>query len=283
MLDLIIESCGLSVHSVETLGGGDINQAFCINTEDKKYFLKVNNAERFPLMFEKESAGLLALKENSEFKIPNVIKYGTAGEKQFLLLEWIEPGAKKENFWNDFGSKLALMHKKEQASFGWSHDNFIGSVVQKNTKHTNWMDFYTECRILPLVEILANKHRFVKEDVKNAEGFCRKLSSIFPEEKPALLHGDLWSGNFITSSEGVSAIFDPAVYNGHREMDIGMTLLFGGFHEHFYNSYNEVYPLEKEWQQRVPFTQIYPLLVHAVMFSGGYVMQVKNLLKDFNQ
>lgn len=283
MLDLIFESCNLEVHSYKSVSGGDINQCFCIETTDKTYFLKTNKAEQFPAMFEKEADGLSALSAGSGLKIPSVIKHGVVGGNQFLLLEWIEPGLKKSDFWNDFGLKLALQHKQEQSFFGWTQDNFIGSVVQKNDPADNWVKFYTERRILPMVEILANKHRFINEDVKNAEAFCKRLPEIFPVEKPALLHGDLWSGNFMADGQGEPCVYDPAVYNGHREMDLGMTLLFGGFHEHFYNSYNEVYPLEKDWQQRVPFTQLYPLLVHAVLFSGGYVMQVKNQLKEFNQ
>ena len=108
-----------------------------------------------------------------------------------------------------------------------------------------------------------------------------KLARHFPIEPPALLHGDLWSGNFLISSNGQAAIYDPAVYYGHREMDIGMTKLFGGFDQRFYDAYNATYPLEKDWEKRLQVTQLYPLLVHAVLFGGHYISQVREIIKQF--
>jgi len=110
---------------------------------------------------------------------------------------------------------------------------------------------------------------------------CKKSEFLFPEEPPALLHGDLWSGNFKITTEGEATIFDPAVYYGHREMDIGMTLLFGGFDQRFYEAYHEIYPLEKDWKQRIPLTQLYPLLVHALLFGGHYVESVRRIMKNY--
>jgi fructosamine-3-kinase len=106
-----------------------------------------------------------------------------------------------------------------------------------------------------------------------------KLGEIFPEEAPSLIHGDLWSGNFLSDSKGNPVIFDPAVYYGHREMDIGMCLLFGGFSQDFYDAYNESFPLEKGWEERVPVTTLYPLLVHVLLFGASYAHQVKQLLR----
>ena len=122
---------------------------------------------------------------------------------------------------------------------------------------------------------------FSATDIRDADLFCNNLKTIFPSEPPSLLHGDLWAGNYMIISSGYAAIFDPAVYCGHREMDIGMTKLFGGFDQRFYDAYNETYPLEKQWQKRLPITQLYPLLVHAVLFGGHYISNVKDIVKQF--
>jgi len=115
-----------------------------------------------------------------------------------------------------------------------------------------------------------------------AENLCKRFDELFPDESPALLHGDLWSGNFMVASNGYAAIFDPAVYFGHREMDIGMTKLFGGFDQRFYDAYEEAYPLEKDWKQRLTLTQLYPLLVHAILFSGYYVDKTRTIIKYYS-
>jgi protein-ribulosamine 3-kinase len=248
---------------------------FCLHTNSKKYFLKTNSASAFPSMFEKEANGLTALIANSKLQIPNCIKHSVVDDQQYLLLEWIERGNPGKDFWEDFGIALAEMHKKPQANFGFEEDNFIGSIHQSNARHNSWSKFYTEERILPLTNKLGS-------DKKLVENFCSKLDDLFPKESPSLLHGDLWSGNFMCAANGKVCIYDPAVYYGHREMDLGMTKLFGGFDERFYEAYNATYPLEKDWEKRIPLTQLYPLLVHAVLFGGGYVGSAKEILNNYS-
>ena len=276
----ILEDCSLTITSFEPVHGGDINRAYCLYSSEAKYFLKVNDANLYPAMFEKEANGLQALaKELPTLIVPQPIKYGIAQQQQYLLLEWIEPGKPKTNFWGNFGAALATMHQQPRSYFGWEEDNYIGSLHQHNTKHDSWHLFYAECRIMPLVEQLFNAGVFTRQDVMTAESLCKKFDQLFQQESPALLHGDLWSGNFMITATGSAGIYDPAVYYGHREMDIGMTKLFGGFDERFYESYNEVYPLEKDWQLRLPLTELYPLLLHAVLFGGHYVSSAKDIMK----
>lgn len=287
-LQAILDDCNLTINRYEPVHGGDINRCYCLHTGKTKYFLKVNDATLYPGMFEKEANGLGALRKVlSTFEslatlcAPQVIKCGSIQGEQYLLLEWIEKGSPKPGFWKKFGNGLALMHQKQQSFFGWVEDNYIGSLPQHNTKHNSWHLFYTEYRVMPLVERLFNAGIFTKEDLAMANFFCKQTADLFPKEPPSLLHGDLWSGNYMITSTGHAVIFDPAVYYGHREMDIGMTQLFGGFDQQFYAAYQEVYPLEKGWKQRLPLTQLYPLLVHAVLFGGHYITRAKDSMRLF--
>ncbi|MFV0606932.1 MAG: fructosamine kinase family protein [Niabella sp.] len=279
---IIIDDIGLPVKNIIPVQGGDINESYCLETDLGKYFLKINEANQFPLLFQKEANGLNILKTQSLFAIPNVIKHGVSGNRQYLVLDWIEKAVPARDFWQQFGHKLAAMHQIEQPYFGFNEDNYIGSLTQINTIHQNWESFFTECRLMPAVKKLSDAGIFSLQDVRSTEYFGRQLQNIFPKEKPALLHGDLWGGNYMAGTDGYPVIFDPAVYFGHREMDIGMSLLFGGFSSNVYKYYNEVYPLEKNWQQRISFTQLYPLLVHAILFGGHYVHSARNILKKFD-
>jgi fructosamine-3-kinase len=175
------------------------------------------------------------------------------------------------------------MHKQPQEYFGLNEDNYIGSLDQNNDQYSEWYSFYTECRIKPLVKKLFDTGDFSATDIRDADLLCNSLKTILPIEPPSFLHGDLWAGNYMIISSGYAAIFDPAVYFGHREMDIGMTRLFGGFDQRFYEAYNEAYPLEKGWEKRLPITQLYPLLVHAVLFGGHYISDVKHIFSAFHK
>ena len=282
VLQNIFTDCGLNVQRYEQVRGGDINEAFCLFTSSDKYFLKVNDKDKYPDMFEKEAGGLDLLRKHSILAIPGVIRTGLAGEKQYLLLQWLEKGSPKKDMWEHFGAGLATIHKSTHSYFGSDEDNYIGSLKQINTPRNAWHAFYAECRIMPLVKVLFDSGSFSSTDIANANSFCNNLINIFPSGPPSLLHGDLWAGNFFISSSGYAAIFDPAVYFGHREMDIGMTKLFGGFDIRFYDAYNESYPLEKGWEERLPITQLYPLLVHAALFGGHYITSASTILFTYS-
>lgn len=277
----ILSDYGAGIIHYEAVQGGDISHSYCLHAPNVKYFLKVNDAALYPHMFEKEAEGLGALRENSTFIIPKVIRCGYAQKQQYLVLEWLEKSAPQQTLWQNFGTALAMLHQKPQPFFGWQQDNFIGSLVQHNQVHSTWHLFYQECRIMPLVKILFNAGVFSITDIASAELICKRIEQLFPPEPPSLIHGDLWSGNYMVAKNGCAAVFDPAVYYGHREMDIGMTKLFGGFHERFYDFYNDAYLLEKGWRQRVPLTQLYPLLVHAVLFGGHYVSNAREIMAEY--
>ena len=282
-LETILDHLNIRVNRYEAVQGGDINESFCIYSGNEKFFLKLNNGKLYPGMFEKEAGGLNALAAAMPaLVVPGVITNGIAGQYQYLVLQWIEKGTPKKDFWEIFGRSLGRMHLQQRDYFGLNEDNYIGSLPQNNTKHTQWHTFYSECRILPLVKTLFNNAAFSQSDLAAAESFCKGTEQLFPAEPPALLHGDLWGGNYMISTEGCAAVFDPAIYYGHREMDIGMTKLFGGFDQKFYDAYVEIYPLERNWRQRLPLLQLYPLLVHAVLFGGHYVSSAKEVIRRFS-
>jgi fructosamine-3-kinase len=277
------EKLGASIIISDTkpLSGGDINAAFKINTNKGSFFLKHNSASRYPHMFRSEARGLALLEAANEVDVPGVVDAGEAGEDAYLILEFINSVPQDSGFWESFGRALAKMHRHTNEYFGLDHDNYIGSLHQYNHRHDRWVDFFIHERLERQLA-LARKNGLA--DIKMTEQFERlynKLPDIFPEEPASLVHGDLWSGNYMTGSRGQAVIIDPAVYYGHREMDIGMSRLFGGFGNGFYEAYNQEYPLNPGWPERVEICNLYPLMVHVNLFGGSYVHSVKNILRQF--
>jgi fructosamine-3-kinase len=269
----------VKIISERFVGGGSINDTKAVKTSAGNFFVKINSASRYPSMFEKEAKGLVILKKTQEVNVPAVIGYGNQNDDAFLVLNLIESAKQKKNFWKDFGSKLAALHKHSNSYFGLDHGNYIGSLPQQNCKHDNWEDFFREERLEPQIAMAYNSGSIDRTIVKMFNRFFVKLENIFPHEQPALLHGDLWGGNYMVDENGEAVIIDPAVYYGHREMDLAMSQLFGGFDKMFYESYNEKYPLEPGWKERLDYCNLYPLLVHVNLFGGGYAASVKSILK----
>lgn len=281
-LEAIFDSLNIgNLVSQKSVSGGSINDAFRVETKQDKFFLKVNSASRFPNMFEAEKRGLELLGQSS-FVIPKPLNVGEVGETQFILMEWIEQGAPISSFWDSFGRSLAELHLLSSDQFGLDHDNYIGSLPQKNSEHTSWSDFYREERLFPQMKLAEKKGQLTSKMTTGFDALFRELVNLFPSEKPSLLHGDLWSGNMMIAQNGLASIFDPAVYYGHREMDLAMMALFGGFGESWVEAYNEVYPLESGWQERIPLGQLYPLMVHVNLFGGGYASSVERILSQFS-
>lgn len=278
MLSSLLQQLGFQSGQFSRVPGGDINQAFKVYKGAQPYFIKINEAAAFPGMMEKEARGLEALQKESLFKIPSVEAVGEWEGIQYLVLEWLPPIPRQPDFWQRFGAALAHQHLLKQTAFGWTEDNYIGRLPQSNRTHANWTDFYLQERIQPLVQVLVDRKQFSKALPDRLEKLRTVIQHEFPTEPPALLHGDLWSGNISCTGDGYPTIFDPAVYAGHREMDIGMTQLFGGFDSSFIEAYQHFYPLEHNWRKRLPLTQLYPILVHAVLFGGQYVQEARSII-----
>jgi protein-ribulosamine 3-kinase len=262
------------------VSGGCINYCFHLNTSAGPFFLKYNDAAAYPNMFKAEAAGLQLLRDANALPVPFVHFHGEEKDYSFLLMEWIDGDRQKKNFWEDFGRSVAKLHNVSDASFGLDHGNYIGSLAQSNTKHADWKSFFMEERIQPQLKLAMEKNLVDSGTVKQFEKLFDRFDNLIPEEKPSLLHGDLWNGNFLVSENGKPTLIDPAVYFGHREMDLAMTKLFGGFDPEFYHAYEEAYPLQKGFEKRVDIHNLYPLLVHVNLFGGSYMQQVKASLKN---
>jgi len=264
-----------------SVSGGDINIAYKVETSAGDYFVKINHASSFPAMFEKEAKGLKLLADSGEINVPDVIGTGKSNEEAFLVLKHIDSSTMKAGFWKTLGRSLARMHQHSHELFGLDHDNYIGSLPQSNTYHHSWVSFFIEERLEKQLKIARDDGKVNAGLIKSFESLYKRLPDIFPEEPPALLHGDLWSGNYMIDQEGNPCLIDPAVYYGHREMDLGMSLLFGGFDREFCNAYHDEFPLEKSWRERTDICNLYPLMVHVNLFGGSYVQSVSRIINKF--
>jgi protein-ribulosamine 3-kinase len=270
----------VEINTIKAVEGGCINNSHLLQSNLGSFFLKWNNSS-FPKMYEKEAFSLSFLGKNSPLTIPKPLIYEEGDRFSFLVLENIQSEKKKESFWRNFGRDLAQQHRVSENFFGFNHSNYIGSLTQNNNQKKEWAEFFILERLEPLLEMAMNNSFLSKKEYGSFQSLFYKLDSLFPKEKPALLHGDLWSGNFMVGKKGEAVIFDPAISFGHREMDIGMTKLFGGFSEEFYLAYFDEFPLENAWEERVDLCNIYPLLVHLNIFGAAYYSQLMHNVKSF--
>jgi fructosamine-3-kinase len=268
-----------SITSSNSVSGGCIADSKLIETESgKRYFAKTYAAE--PKMFFNEANGLNELAKANAIEVPKVIK----ADKGYLLLGFIETGNKPRDFFETFGREFARMHRYTSESFGFYEDNFIGATPQYNiaegSEKTSWAEFYYQKRILAQYKI-AEQRGFATNELHNGVmQLENKIESILKgsTEAPALLHGDLWNGNYMCSKNGKAVLIDPAVYYGHREADLAMTKMFGGFSHDFYKAYQEEYPLPKGWQYRENLYLLYHYMNHMNLFGMSYYSQSVNLL-----
>lgn len=274
----ISEDAGIKLKNVSPLSGGDINEVFLLESDSDKFVLKLNNASRFPGMFDAEKLGQEKLAIPGVIDVPKPIKTGILNSEAYLLLEYRNSAKKTQNFWEVFGEQLAQLHKENSENFGLEKDNYIGSLPQYNEFRKSASEFYIEMRLLPQIK-MAEEKGF---QLNVPEKFYLNCQEIIPSEKPSLIHGDLWNGNYIVNSRGLPCLIDPAVAFAPREMDLGMMKLFGGFQESMFQIYDEIFPLQPQWEERIPIWQLYYLLVHLNIFGAGYRSQVSAIIKKFS-
>ena len=277
---------GTSFQQVSPLAGGDINQAHRVTLlGGREVFIKSNR--RAPqTLFSTEAAGLAWLGQANVLSLPEVLAYSEPDapqEEAFLALEFVPPSPPAPDFDQVLGHQLAALHQDSPQCFGLEYDNFIGTLPQSNSPKTRWHQFYRDNRLAPLLKRAFDQDLFTTAQRQLWDRLLETLEHYTgPDEAPARLHGDLWGGNLLVNQSGAPTLIDPAVYGGHREMDLAMMKLFGGFNPGVFEAYNETFPLDPDHLQRVHLYQLYPLLVHINLFGGHYVHSAMSALSHYN-
>jgi fructosamine-3-kinase len=274
---------GAPIEQEQPVFGGDINQAARFSCERRSYFVKWNThapADMFPT----EAHGLQLLGEARAVRVPRVIAQGDAdGDNAagdcpaFLALEWIETGSKygSEQALEDFGVALASLHRQTADKHGLDRDNYIGRLPQRNTQSPSWSTFYRDQRLGYQMELARQTGRLPRHREDVLTRLLDRLPSLLDDKMmpPSLIHGDLWGGNYMIDSRNSAVLIDPAVCYAHREMDLAMSELFGGFSTTFYDAYFAAYPAPGYPERRALY-QLYYLLAHLNLFGESYGSRV---------
>ncbi len=277
---------GVTIEDSAPVGGGDINEAARLTLSDGRDVFLKHNPSPLPELFEVEARGLAELRRPEALRVPDVYAVGAASDDHpgYILMEWLpESGRRSAEPMRAFGQGMAKLHRTTTDAYGLDHDNHIGSLPQRNRQTSRWVDFYREQRLGVQRQIAQERGRLSAEREARLDRLMARLDEFLPDEaelQPSLLHGDLWGGNHLVTDDGV-ALIDPAVYYGHREMDMSFTELFGAFSSAFYKGYDEIWPLRSDYADRKPLYQLYPLLVHLNLFGEAYGGRVDRILKRY--
>lgn len=279
IISRIQTSLNTNVLSLTPLAGGSIAASFRADLEQGGSVF-VKSAPQHKDMFIKEANGLNELRTSNAVKIPEVI----SAAEEILILEFlgVSSPVRRTAYFETFGKQFAQMHRTISDRFGFREDNYIGSTLQKNQPlGTSWKDFFLTNRLefqFRLAESNGYRDAEILSLFRKMEPLAERII-VDDGERPALLHGDLWSGNFLCTGNDVPVLIDPAVYYGHREADLAMTMLFGGFEDAFYASYHEAYPLNDDWKRRCGLYTLYHLFNHLNLFGERYYPQIYETMK----
>ncbi|MGN6544387.1 MAG: fructosamine kinase family protein [Aureliella sp.] len=264
--------------------GGCIHRVELVKLADGRQYCVKSNRDAGD-MFAQEAYGLAAIRQVGSLTTPEVIAVEqVADDLQCLVLEAIRTTEPKAGFWQSFGAQLAEHHRRGTSSqFGWASDNYLGSTVQKNESRESWVAFFRECRLQYQLHLARQRGLGSRELYRLADRAIERLEKWLGSDdpQPSLLHGDLWSGNFLVGPSGEAVVIDPAVYYGDREAELAMPLLFGGFPPEFFDAYDEAWPLAEGWRDRVEIYQLYHLLNHLNLFGVGYLDSCLEILRRF--
>ena len=275
---------GSAILAASAVGGGCISHATRIRTVRGEWLVKWGRGE-VGRTFTAEAAGLEVLhRAASPLIIPKPVLWDAATDDQagFILMAWIESGGRGAEFWEAFGRGLSDLHRFKSDRFGFQIDNYIGRLPQRNDWEDSWPEFFRSRRIEPQVALAVDRGRWDSSWSEPLDRLYGRLSDLLPPDpEPSILHGDLWSGNFMVDSKGRPVLVDPASYFGHREADLAMTELFGGFDQRFYAAYKEAWPLDSGYEERRDLYNLYHLINHLNHFGGGYAGSVESILLRF--
>jgi len=274
---IIEQRLSVTIQSISNLSGGDINEVFFLRSSKGNFVVKLNKKDVYPKMLFKEGKGLELLRRGNVIT-PDVIDQFDHDDLQLIVLKHIESEVPTKHFWRRFAEDLSKLHRKHNEYFGLDHNNYIGSLPQENKMLPAWEKFFVENRLMPLIKMGFDKGLLNKNHLAKFEDLFKFLKDMIPTEKPSLLHGDLWSGNLLCGTGQQPVFIDPAVYYGHREVDIAMTKMFGGFDPVFLSQYHEIYPLAKGWETRIEIHNLYPNLVHLNLFGKSYLGGIERVL-----
>lgn len=273
------------VHRLVPLSGGSINQVYRVETATGPVVLKYHPYSDFAVeMFAAERVGLELLTASGTVRCPRILGWGQTPEVVYHLLEYIPPRPPDTGVWESLAVSLASLHasaRQPEGRFGLESPNFIGSLCQLNEWCTTAAEFYITQRLEPQVRQAVDVNRLERHHIRLCERLYTRLEQLLPPEPAVLNHGDLWLGNILPAAEGPPAVLDPAVAYHHREADLAFTRLFGSFGPAFYLTYQEAYPLEPGFEQRLPIWQLYPLLVHLNLFGESYREPILKTLHYF--
>ena len=255
-----------------------LHQTFRLECELGFVFLKLNYMQHLP-QFEAEAAGLTALKRY--LRVPECLGTGKFLTYSYLLLSWVEEQLWTRGKWVECGQELAYMHRHARSEeFGWGHDNYLGTQQQLNTRSSNWVHFFRDYRLRPSVEIARQKSALPEDEVRRFTRLYARLPDLLLDERPCLIHGDMWGGNHLNTQDGIT-FFDPAVHYSQREAELALTTLFRQFPAEFYEGYQSQYPLQPDWHTRASLYNLYPLLVHLNLFGDDYLPEIQNVLRYY--
>ena len=265
--DRVEQLLGQAVVATTPVAGGDVCRSTRVRLSDGGSALVKTRSSAPDGFFESEARGLRWLAEPGAAHVAEVLAVDT----DCLVLRWVEPTKPTAETATELGRSLARMHASGADAFGAEQDGFIATLPLPNRTAPTWPEFYATRRVLPYLKLAADRGHIEKTDRQQVETVVGEIVDLAgPEEPPARLHGDLWSGNIVWSIEH-GTLVDPAAYGGHRETDLAMLALFGVPHlQRLVDGYQDEAPLADGWEQRQPLHQLFPLLVHAALFGGHY-------------
>lgn len=268
----------LQLQHFTSLSGGDINVVYKLNTSQGDFVVKINDATSFPKLFETEAKGLQLLSNSTRFRIPEVIQEGTIENKAYLIMEYIQAGNPSSSFSEIFAERLAQLHQQSAPYFGLDHDNYLGSIPQLNKKWETSASFYINQRLIPLFKKCHDEGYPFSEERK----FLKNVEQLLPKQVSNLIHGDLWNGNYLVDEQGSPVLIDPAVCYASREMDLAMMQLFGSFPKQLFGHYQDIFPMDSQWENRIEIWQLYYVLAHVVLFGGGYYNTALKIIQKYS-